>query len=88
MNWKKVASSWVLLIFAVGQLGWSMLSGIVSNWLALHGKKITGLEEFAKEVIKDKTGHDASMIQITDSDAAHDRSGTRPEVPESPADGR
>ena len=60
----------------------------MSNWLALHGKKISGLEEFAKEVIKDKTGTDASMIHITDDTAAHDRSGARPEVPESPVDER
>jgi len=64
------------------------LLSIVSNWLALHGKKISGLEEFAKEVIKDKTGTDASMIHITDDTAAHDRSGARPEVPESPVDER
>ncbi len=30
---KKVASNKVLWIFAIGQLGWSMLSGIISNWL-------------------------------------------------------
>lgn len=30
---KKIASNKVLWIFAIGQLGWSMLSGIVSNWL-------------------------------------------------------
>ncbi len=30
---KKVASNKVLWIFAIGQLGWSILSGIVSNWL-------------------------------------------------------
>ncbi len=30
---KKIASNKVLWIFAIGQLGWSILSGIVSNWL-------------------------------------------------------
>ena len=30
---KKVASNIILWIFAIGQLGWSMLSGIVNNWL-------------------------------------------------------
>lgn len=30
---KKVASNKVLWIFAIGQLGWSILSGIVNNWL-------------------------------------------------------
>jgi len=30
---KKVASNKILWIFAIGQLGWSMLSGIVNNWL-------------------------------------------------------
>lgn len=44
------------------------LLSIVSNWLFLHNKKISGLEDFAKEVIKDKTGHDTSMITIEDTD--------------------
>ena len=30
---KKVAANKTLWIFAIGQLGWSMLSGIVNNWL-------------------------------------------------------
>ena len=30
---KKIASNKVLWIFAIGQLGWSILSGIVTNWL-------------------------------------------------------
>ncbi|MBR1554234.1 MAG: MFS transporter, partial [Oscillospiraceae bacterium] len=30
---KKTASNKILWIFAVGQLGWSILSGIVNNWL-------------------------------------------------------
>ena len=30
---KKVASNKVLWIFAIGQLGWSILAGIISNWL-------------------------------------------------------
>lgn len=46
--------------FVIGVEGLS----IVQNWLALHGKRITGIEEFAKEIIKDKTGHDASMIHV------------------------
>ena len=29
----KLASNKILWIFAIGQLGWSMLSGIISNWL-------------------------------------------------------
>lgn len=33
MEQKKVASNKLLWIFAVGQLGWSLLSGIVNNWL-------------------------------------------------------
>ena len=48
------------------------LMSIISNWLALHGKKVTGLEEFAKGVLRDKTGHDASMIQITDAKDSED----------------
>ena len=30
---KKIATNKVLWIFAIGQLGWSTLSGIISNWL-------------------------------------------------------
>ncbi len=32
-NGKKLASNKILWLFAIGQLGWSMLSGIISNWL-------------------------------------------------------
>lgn len=50
-----------------GVIGIELLS-VIKNYLYLHGKKITGLTDFAKNVIKDKTGHDASMINITDVD--------------------
>ncbi len=30
---KKVASNKILWIFAIGQLGWSILAGVISNWL-------------------------------------------------------
>lgn len=33
MTEKKIASNKTLWIFAVGQLGWSILSGIIANWL-------------------------------------------------------
>lgn len=33
METKKTATNKVLWIFAIGQLGWSLLSGIISNWL-------------------------------------------------------
>lgn len=33
MEQKKLATNKILWIFAVGQLGWSMLSGVVNNWL-------------------------------------------------------
>ena len=32
---KKVTNK-VLWLFAIGQLGWSMLSGIISNWLVFY----------------------------------------------------
>ena len=44
------------------------LLSIVSNWLETRGKRITGLEDFAKGIIKDRTGHDASMIRIEDAE--------------------
>lgn len=33
MQTKKTATNKILWIFAVGQLGWSLLSGIIANWL-------------------------------------------------------
>ena len=33
MSTKKIATNKVLWIFAIGQLGWSLLSGIIANWL-------------------------------------------------------
>lgn len=30
---KKIASNKILWIFAIGQLGWSMLAGIITNWM-------------------------------------------------------
>ena len=33
---KELASNKVLWLFAVGQLGWSMLSGIIANWLVYY----------------------------------------------------
>lgn len=33
MEEKKIASNKILWIFAVGQLGWALLSGIISNWM-------------------------------------------------------
>ncbi len=33
MSTKKTATNKILWIFAVGQLGWSLLSGIIANWL-------------------------------------------------------
>ena len=36
MEPKKTASNKILWIFAVGQLGWSLLSGIINNWLVFY----------------------------------------------------
>ena len=33
MSEKRLASNKILWLFAIGQLGWSMLSGVISNWL-------------------------------------------------------
>ena len=63
------------------------LLSIVSNWLSLHGKKITGIEGFVQGVIHDKTGHDASMLHIED-DSAHDKADARPENPQPPESGQ
>ncbi|MBR6243543.1 MAG: MFS transporter [Ruminococcus sp.] len=46
MTRKKTAGSRVLWIFAIGQLGWSMLSGIINNWLVFFYQPST--EEIEK----------------------------------------
>ena len=46
---KKIATNKVLWIFAIGQLGWSMLSGIVSNWLVFF------FQPSAEEIAKGQT---------------------------------
>lgn len=43
---KKIATNKILWIFAIGQLGWSTLSGIVSNWLVFFFQP--SAEELAK----------------------------------------
>ncbi|SHM33922.1 MFS transporter [Ruminococcus flavefaciens] len=46
MENKKTASNKILWIFAVGQLGWSILAGIISNWLVFFYQP--SQEELAK----------------------------------------
>lgn len=46
---KKVASNKILWIFAIGQLGWSILSGIISNWLVFF------YQPSQEEIIKGQT---------------------------------
>ena len=46
---KKIASNKVLWLFAIGQLGWSILSGIVSNWLVFFYQPTTA------EIMKGQT---------------------------------
>ncbi|HBI84898.1 MAG TPA: sodium:solute symporter [Ruminococcus sp.] len=46
MKEKKAASNKILLIFAIGQLGWSILSGLISNWLVFFFQP--SQEEIAK----------------------------------------
>ena len=46
MENKKMATTKILWIFAIGQLGWSLLSGIISNWLVFFYQP--SQEELAK----------------------------------------
>ena len=46
MENKKIATNKILWIFAIGQLGWSLLSGIISNWLVFFYQP--SQEELAK----------------------------------------
>ena len=43
---KKTAENKILWIFAVGQLGWSILSGIIANWMVFFYQP--SQEELAK----------------------------------------
>lgn len=56
--------NWIFLALVVGN---EMIS-IISNWLFLQGKKISGLPEFFLKWIGDKTNTDTSSIQITEAD--------------------
>lgn len=74
--------SWVILGATLAlAFGWPSLSKIIvgiaisiellsvlTNWLSLHGKKISGIGEFAQGLIKDKTGVDTSMIKVEDDE--------------------
>ncbi|MBR4201185.1 MAG: MFS transporter [Oscillospiraceae bacterium] len=46
MTEKRTASTGILWIFAIGQLGWSILSGIISNWMVFFFQP--SAEELAK----------------------------------------
>ena len=46
MENRKVATNKILWIFAIGQLGWSLLSGIIANWLVFFYQP--SQEELAK----------------------------------------
>ena len=55
MEQKKTATNKILWIFAVGQLGWSMLSGVVNNWLVFfyqptQGELANGQQQFVPDV--------------------------------------
>ena len=41
---KQLASNKILWLFAIGQLGWSMLSGIVANWLVYYYEPTNSLD--------------------------------------------
>lgn len=43
---KKIATNRILWIFAIGQLGWSILSGIIANWMVFFFQP--SQDEFAK----------------------------------------
>ena len=55
MEQKRIATNKILWIFAVGQLGWSMLSGVVNNWLVFfyqptQEELANGQQQFIPEV--------------------------------------
>ncbi|MBR3629268.1 MAG: sodium:solute symporter, partial [Oscillospiraceae bacterium] len=55
MEQKKTATNKILWIFAIGQLGWSLLSGIINNWLVFYfqpsGEELAkGQQEFIPDV--------------------------------------
>lgn len=56
--------NWILLAVVIGN---EMIS-IITNWLFLHGKKVTGLQEFFLSLLGKKLDADTSGIHIEDAE--------------------
>lgn len=56
------ALNWIILGFVVG----NEIISIVTNWLLLHGKKITGLEKALVRWLGNKVEVDTSDVEIED----------------------
>lgn len=59
------ALNWIILGFVVG----NEIISIVTNWLLLHGKKISGLEKALLRWLGGKVDVDMSDVEITDTTA-------------------
>lgn len=56
--------NWILLAVVIGN---EMIS-ILTNWLFVHGKKVTGLQEFFLRLLGKKLDADTSSIHIEDAE--------------------
>lgn len=56
--------NWILLAVVIGN---EMIS-ILTNWLFVHGKKVTGLQEFFLRLLGKKLDADTSGIHIEDAE--------------------
>ena len=61
---KTPSLNWIFLALVVGN---EMIS-IITNWLFVRGKKVSGLPEFFLKWLGDKTHTDTSSIKITEAD--------------------
>ena len=61
---KTPSLNWIFLALVIGN---EMIS-IITNWLFVRGKKVSGLPEFFLKLLGDKAHMDTSDIKITEAD--------------------
>ena len=61
---KTPSLNWIFLALVIGN---EMIS-IITNWLFVRGKKVSGLPEFFLKLLGDKAHMDTSGIKITEAD--------------------
>lgn len=69
-------SAMIEAVFGLAWMHWAILGlvmgielmSMVSNWLETHGKRLTGVEDVVKALIKSKVGVDVSDVHIVDKE--------------------